>query len=74
MVTNEQILLALGDIKEDIGGIKAGMGELQKLPSRVSKLEHERSRTKGFVYAVSIGVGAAFTAGMAFAKSYFGGQ
>jgi chromosome segregation ATPase len=88
MDTSERILLALGDIKEDIGAMGADIRALQrevvelkaalsehakeddKVASRVSSLEHDRSRAKGVAVAISAGVSALFAAGVAIAKVY----
>jgi hypothetical protein len=87
MDSTERILIALGDLKEDIGGLKADVRNIntrlddivgnqarheeddRKVASRVSTLEHARSRATGYVLALSAVGGLVTTAGVAIAKA-----
>jgi hypothetical protein len=76
MDVSNQILLAVGDLREDIGGLKAEvrnlnsrLDEAAKVAPRVSALEHARSRIKGMVLVLSTGAGIVGSAGYAVAKA-----
>lgn len=77
MDVSHQILLAVGDLKEDIGGLKAAvrnhterLEEIAKLSGRVSALEHARSRIKGVLLAATAAGGVVGSVGAAIAKAF----
>ncbi len=76
---NERILIALGEIKEEIGGLRADarnsdrrFDELKKLltdsQERINKLEHSHTRMKTYAGLLSAAVSAVFTLGLAYLK------
>lgn len=77
MDSTERLLLAIGDIKEDIGGLRADVGnlgrrldELQKLSGRVSDLETAHTKIKTTAALLSTVVSAVFALGIALMKGY----
>lgn len=81
MDTNERLLLALGEIKEDIGELRADVrnikdkiGGIDKVSDRVGKLEHEHTRLKTTAAIVSAGVSSVLAATIALAKGYTWGR
>lgn len=87
MDTNDRILLALGDIKGELGefraegrGRDAALADIKtliaahveadnKVANRVTQLEHDKSRMKGIVIALSALGGIVASVGVAVAKA-----
>jgi hypothetical protein len=71
MDINTQVLLALGDIKQQLGGLSAKVDEVTKLAPRVTTLEHDRTRLRGMIIAISALASVFVTVGTAVAKRVF---
>ena len=74
METNDRILIAIGDLREDIGGLRAdvrhALREVDAQDKRVGSLEKSRTHFGGIVAGVSL-ITTLVVSGAAYALQFF---